>query len=58
MQYIVFWHLNVTIWEKQKMVFDMLLNFFIISYQVPSMILMIEIERVYHCALVGVPFHF
>jgi hypothetical protein len=56
MQYIVFWHLNVTIWEKQKMVFDMLLNFFIISYQVPSMILMIEIEKVYNCALVGVHF--
>ena len=37
------------------MVLDMLLNFFIISHQVPSMILMIGIEKVYHCALVGVP---
>ena len=38
------------------MVLNMLLNFFIISYQVPSMILMIEIEKVYNCALVGVHF--
>ena len=36
------------------MAFDMLINFFIISLQVPSMMLMID-EKAYHCALVGVP---
>ena len=36
------------------MAFDMLINFFIISLQVPSMILIIG-EKAYHCALVGVP---
>ena len=54
MQCFVSWYLIMTSWEKRKMVINMLFNFVIISYPVPSIKLVIDIDKVCHCALVGV----